>query len=98
MEQLKIYLLNAVALLFFQVGLAQENDKHIVPSPTKSLKMILYSNGKPIIEGTVVAVGTKLINNGLFVVYDSNGQIIQTIRYDMGRIIKITNFSEVQRM
>lgn len=98
MEQFKVYCLNIIAFLFFQVGLAQENDKHIVPSPTKNLKMILYSNGNPIIEGNVVAVGNKLINNGLFVVYDINGQIIQTIRYDMGKIIKITNFSETEKM
>ena len=98
MEQLKIYLLNAIAFLFLQIGLAQENDKHIVSSPTKQLKMVLYSNGKPLIEGTVVAVGDKLINNGLFVVYDKNNQIIQTIRYDMGKIIKITNFSETEKM
>ena len=98
MEQLKIYLLNAVALLFFQVGLAQENDKHIVPSPTKSLKMILYSNGKPLVEGNVVAVNGKLINNGLFVVYRPDGFVKETIHYDMGRIVKITKFGDNEKM
>ena len=77
---------------------SQSNERHLVKSPTKELKMILYSNGKPLIEGNVVAVGDKLINNGLFVIYDQNNQIVQTIQYDMGKIIKITNFSESKKM
>jgi hypothetical protein len=97
-ENLKIYLYIILAFLFFQLGLAQSNDSHIVKAPTKELKMILYSNGKPIVEGNVVIVGDRLINHGMFVVYRQDGFILQTIHYNMGRIIKITNFSEQERI
>ena len=98
MEQFKVYWLSIAAFLFFQVGLAQKNDSHIVPSPTKRLKMILYSGEKPVVEGSVIAVKNKLINDGMFVIYRQDGFILQTIQYDMGKIIKITNFSEDEKM
>lgn len=98
MQDLKLYILNVFALLIFQVGFSQENDKHIVKSPTKELKMVLYSNGKPVVEGYVIAVGDKLINNGMFVVYKPDGFVEQTIHYDMGKIVKITNFSDENKM
>ena len=98
MEQLKIYFLNAVAFLFLQIGIAQTNDTHIVKAPTKELKMMLFSQGKPVLEGTVVAVGTKLINHGMFVVYAPDGFILQTIQYNMGKIIKITNFEREEKI
>ena len=60
--------------------------------------MILYSNEKPIVEGNVVVVGDKLINHGMFVVYKPDGFIHQTIHYDMGKIIKITTFSEEDKI
>ena len=87
-----------LSILFFNIGLSQENDSHIVKSPTKELKMILYSNEKPVVEGNVVVVGDKLINHGMFVVYNSDGFVEQTIHYDMGKIIKITTFSEKEKI
>ena len=66
MQDLKLYILNVFALLTFQVGFSQENEQHIIKSPTKELKMVLYSNGKPVVEGYVIAVGDKLINHGMF--------------------------------
>ena len=98
MEQLKIYILIIFAFLSFNIGFSQENEKHIIKSPTKELKMVLYSNGKPVVEGYVTAVGNKLINHGMFVIYKPNGFIEQTIHYDMGKIIKITNFSDENKM
>src|SRR6056300_1877681 len=98
MNYLKIHILSIFAFLTFQVVFSQENDKHIVKSPTKELKMVLYSNGKPVVEGYVIAVGNKLINHGMFVVYKPDGFIHQTIHYDMGKIIKITNFSEEDKI
>lgn len=98
MEQLKIYILIIFAFLSFNIGFSQENEKHIIKSPTKELKMVLYSNGKPVVEGYVTAVGNKLINHGMFVIYKPNGFIEQTIHYDMGKIIKITNFSDEDKM
>ena len=98
MENLKIYLFAIVALFLMHTSFSQENDKHIVKSPTKELKMVLYSNGKPVVEGYVIAVGDKLINNGMFVVYKPDGFVKQTIHYDMGKIVKITNFSDENKM
>lgn len=98
MEHFKAYCLNVIAFLFLQIGIAQTNDTHIVKAPTKELKMMLFSQGKPVLEGTVVAVGTKLINHGMFVVYAPDGFILQTIQYNMGKIIKITTFSEEDKI
>jgi len=98
MENLRTYIIIIFAFLTFQVGFSQENEQHIVKSPTKELKMVLYSNGKPVVEGYVIAVGNKLINHGMFVVYKPDGFVEQTIHYDMGKIIKITNFSDENKM
>ena len=98
MENLKIYLFTVVALFLMHTSFSQENDSHVVGSSSKDLKMILYSNGKPIVEGNVVVVNGTLINHGLFVIYRQDGFILQTIHYNMGRIIKITNFSEQERI
>ena len=68
MQYLKIYILIIFTFLGFNFGISQENQKHIIKSPTKELKMILYSNGKPIVEGYVITVGNKLINHGMFIV------------------------------
>jgi hypothetical protein len=98
MNKITLNLTLVLSILFFNIGLSQENDSHIVKSPTKELKMILYSNEKPVVEGNVVVVGDKLINHGMFVVYNPDGFIHQTIHYDMGKIIKITNFSEEDKI
>ena len=98
MENLKIYLFTAIALFLMHTGFSQENDSHVVGSSSKNLKMIIYSNGKPLVEGNVVAVKGKLINNGLFVVYRPDGFVKETIHYDMGKIVKITNFSDENKM
>jgi hypothetical protein len=34
----------------------------------------------------------------MFVVYNSDGFVEQTIHYDMGKIIKITTFSEKEKI
>jgi hypothetical protein len=98
MDKIISHLTLVLSILFFNIGLSQENDSHIVKSPTKELKMILYSNEKPVVEGNVVVVGDKLINHGMFVVYNSDGFVEQTIHYDMGKIIKITTFSEKEKI
>ena len=98
MEDFRKYILTIAALLLMQIGFSQENDSHIVGSPTKELKMILYSNEKPVVEGHVIVVGDKLINHGMFVIYNPSGFVRQTIHYDMGKIIKITNFSEEEKI
>ena len=98
MDKIISHLTLVLSILFFNIGLSQENDSHIVKSPTKELKMILYSNEKPVVEGNVVVVGDKLINHGMFVVYNSDGFVEQTIHYDMGKIIKITTFSEEEKI
>jgi len=98
MNKITLNLTLVLSILFFNIGLSQENDSHIVKSPTKELKMILYSNEKPVVEGNVVVVGDKLINHGMFVVYNSDGFVEQTIHYDMGKIIKITTFSEEEKI
>lgn len=98
MKNLKIYILTLFGFLSFHFGLSQENEKHIVNSPTNELKMILYSNGKPLVEGYVIAVGNKLINHGMFVVYRKDGFIHQTIHYEMGKIIKVTSFDDENKI
>lgn len=98
MEQLKIYILIIFAFLSFNIGFSQENEQHIIKSPTKELKMVLYSNGKPVVEGYVIAMDNKLINHGMFVIYKPDGFVQQTIHYDMGKIVKITNFSDEDKM
>jgi hypothetical protein len=98
MDKIISHLTLVLSILFFNIGLSQENDSHIVKSPTKELKMILYSNEKPVVEGNVVVVGDKLINHCMFVVYNSDGFVEQTIHYDMGKIIKITTFSEKEKI
>lgn len=98
MNKIKSYLTLALSIFAFNIGLSQQNEQHIVKSPTKELKMILYSNEKPVVEGNVVVVGNKLINHGMFVVYNPDGFIHQTIHYDMGKIIKITTFSEEDKI
>jgi hypothetical protein len=86
MDKIISHLTLVLSILFFNIGLSQENDSHIVKSPTKELKMILYSNEKPVVEGNVV------------VVYNPDGFVEQTIHYDMGKIIKITTFSEKEKI
>ena len=98
MENLKIYLFAIVALFLMHTSFSQENDSHVVGSSSKDLKMILYSNGKPIVEGNVVVVNGTLINHGLFVIYRPDGFVKETIHYDMGKIVKITNFSDENKM
>ena len=60
--------------------------------------MILYSGDKALVEGSVVLINNKLINDGMFVIYDSYGKVSQTIHYDMGKIVKITNFTEEEKI
>ena len=98
MEEVKIYILTLFAFLGFNFGISQENERHIIKSPTKEIKMILYSNGKPIVEGYVITVGNKLINHGMFIVYEQNGFILRTVHYDMGKIVKITNFNKEEKI
>mgnify|MGYP000730885298 CR=1 FL=1 len=98
MEDLKIYMFTIMALLLMQIGFSQQNEQYIINSPTKELKVVLYSNGKPVVEGYVIAVDNKLINHGMFVIYKSNGVVKQTVHYNMGKIIKITNFSKEEKI
>ncbi len=98
MEEVKIYILTLFAFLSFNFGISQKNERHIVKSPTKELKMILYSNGKPVVEGYVIAIDNKLINHGMFIVYRQNGFILRTVHYDMGKIVKITNFNKEEKI
>ena len=98
MNKIISHLTLVLSIFFFNIGLSQQNEQYIIKSPTKELKMVLYSNGKPVVEGYVIAVGNKLINHGMFVVYKPDGFVEQTIHYDMGKIVKITNFSEEDKI
>jgi hypothetical protein len=46
MNKIKSYLTLALSIFAFNIGLSQQNEQYILRSPTKELKMVLYSNGK----------------------------------------------------
>jgi len=87
-----VYLLTTVNVF------SQENDSHFVKSPTERLKMVLYSNQKIMVEGEVVVVDGNLINDGMFIIYKPDGSVYQTVHYDMGKIVKVTDFTEQNKM
>lgn len=87
-----LYLLTTVNVF------SQENDSHFVKSPTERLKMVLYSNQKIMVEGEVVVVDGNLINDGMFIIYKPDGSVYQTVHYDMGKIVKVTDFTEQNKM
>lgn len=99
MEDLKTYGLTFLLFLLTTVGaFSQKNESHIVTSPTKRMKVVFYSNEKPVISGQVVVVEGVLVNDGLFVMYKENGSIRQTVHYKMGKMVKVTNFTEENKI
>ena len=92
-----IYNIILFSLFCFTLGYSQKNDSHIVSSPTERLKMVLYSKGKPVAEGSVLVVNGNLINDGMFIIYKPDGSVYQTVHYDMGKIVKITDFTDNEK-
>jgi hypothetical protein len=81
--------------LFFSVySFSQKVDSHIVKIPSTRLKVIFLSKNKPVISGSVIVIKGRPINDGLFYIFDTEGNVIQTITYKMGRVIKISNNNE----
>jgi hypothetical protein len=60
--------------------------------------MVLYSEGKPVAEGSVLVVNGDLINDGMFIIYKPDGSVYQTVHYDMGKIVKVTDFTDNEKM
>lgn len=81
-------------LLFSVYTFSQKVDSHTIKIPSTRLKVVFLSKNKPIISGSVIVIKGRPINDGLFYIFDTKGNIIQTITYKMGRVIKISNNNE----
>lgn len=90
-----IYLL--LLLFCFKFSYSQQNDSYVVTSPSKRLKLVLYNNDKPVAEGEVLIVNGTLINDGLFIIYTPEGDVYQTVLYDKGKIVKVTEYNEADK-
>ena len=99
MEDLRTIGLTVLLFLLTTVSVfSQKNESHIATSPTKRMKVVFYSKEKPVISGEVVVVEGVLVNDGLFMMYKQNGFIRQTVHYKMGKIVKVTNFTEENKI
>ena len=81
-------------LLFSVYSFSQKVDSHTVEIPSIRLKVVFLNKNKPIISGSVIVIKGRPINDGLFYIFDTEGNVIQTVTYKMGRIIKINDNNE----
>jgi len=98
MENIRLWFISAFLFLWTIFCFSQDNKSHIVSSPSKDLKIILLSHGKPIMEGSIVIKENKMINHGMFIVYRQDGTVKETILYNMGDIIEIVKFEKQDKI
>ena len=84
-------------LLFSLCVFSQDVDTHIVNIPSLKLDISLSYRGTPVVKGSVFMVNGKPVNDGLFYIFDNEGNIIQVVTYEMGKIIKINSKNDFDK-
>lgn len=84
-------------LLFSAYTFSQKVDSHIVNIPSLKLDISLSYRGSPVVKGSVFMMNGKPINDGLFYIFDVEGNIIQVVTYEMGKIVKINSKNDFDK-
>jgi hypothetical protein len=93
LNDIKIYGLNIAALLLCSsLSFGQTNEEIKVEAPSSSLRVVIYSKNRPVVSGYVILNKGKMVNHGVFTIFDVEGNIIQKITYDKGKIVHVEAF------
>ena len=93
MENIRLWVLNSlVALMCTVYSYSQVNQDYKVEVPSNSLRIVLYAKNKPVVSGWVILKDGQMLNHGVFTIFDKEGNIIQKITYDRGKVVNVESF------
>jgi hypothetical protein len=93
MENIRLWVLNSIAVLMCtSYSYSQTNEDLNIEVPSNSLRIVLYAKNRPVVSGYVILKNGEMLNHGVFTIFDVEGNIIQKITYDKGKVVRIESF------